>query len=346
MTFNLNNIVRPNIKALTAYSSARDDFKGSAEVFLDANENPFPTAYNRYPGSDITNLQSNLADLKAIETDQLLLANGSDESIDLIIRAFCEPVINSILCFSPTYSMYKIWAEINAVAVKEVPLLPDFEWTAALALKNIEPTTRLIFVCSPNNPTGNTVALSEIETLCKQFQGLVVVDEAYIDFSEKPSTLKLLKTCPNLIVIQTLSKAWGLAGIRIGLTMASSEIISILNKIKPPYNISISNAKAALKRLENKEDFKNEVTIILNEKGRLAQQLNSLKTVEKVYKSDANFLLVRFIDSFKIFNYLKTQSIIVRDRSKEQGCQNCLRISVGTPQENINLMNALKKFEL
>jgi len=346
MTFDLNNIIRPNIKALTAYSSARDDFKGKAEVFLDANENPFPSIYNRYPGKDITDLQLKLANLKALAPKQLLLANGSDESIDLIIRTFCEPKKNSILCFSPTYSMYKIWAEINAVAVKEVPLLIDFKWTAALALKNIEPTTRLIFVCSPNNPTGNAVALSEIETLCKQFQGLVVVDEAYIDFSELSSALHLFKTCPNLIVIQTLSKAWGLAGIRLGLTMASSEIISVLNKIKPPYNISTANAKIALNRIDNKDEFKKEIKTVLKEKEILEKQLNFLKIVEKVYASDANFLLVRFTDSFKIFNFLKTQSIIVRDRSKEQGCQNCLRISIGTPQENIKLINALKQFEL
>jgi len=346
MTFNLNNMIRPNIKTLTAYSSARDDFKGAAKVFLDANENPFSSGYNRYPGKTVTDLQQKLAQLKGVKPEQLLLANGSDESIDLILRAFCEPYHNSILCFSPTYSMYKIWAQINAVAVKEVPLLPDFKWTADCALTNLEPTTRVIFICSPNNPTGNAVAVGEISQLCQEFNGLVVVDEAYIDFSDKSSILRLLKTYPNIIVIQTLSKAWGLAGVRLGLTMASAAIISVLHKIKPPYNISTANAEAALKRLENKDDFKNEISTILNQKKQLSQQLSTLKIVVKVYTSDANFLLVRFADSAVIFEYLKAKNIVVRDRSKEAGCQNCLRISVGTPQENTDLINALKQFEL
>jgi len=346
MTFNLNNIIRPNIKTLTAYSSARDDFKGAAKVFLDANENPFSSGYNRYPGKSITELKLKLAQLKDIQPEQLLVANGSDESIDLILRAFCEPYQNSILCFSPTYSMYKIWAQVNAVAVKEVTLLPDFKWTARLALANIEPTTRVIFICSPNNPSGNAVTLDDISELCCEFNGLVVVDEAYSDFSTVPSALGLLKTCPNLIVIQTLSKAWGLAGVRIGLTMASSDITDVLEKIKPPYNISTANAKVALKRLKNTTDFKSEIAVILEQKTQLIKQLPTLKIVKKVYASDANFLLVRFENSTAVFKYLKSESIVVRDRSKEPNCQNCLRISVGTPQENTYLINALKKFEL
>ena len=346
MTFNLNNIIRPNIKTLTAYSSARDDFKGAAKVFLDANENPFSSAYNRYPGKTVTDLQQKLAQLKGVKPEQLLVANGSDESIDLILRAFCEPYQNSILCFSPTYSMYKIWAQINAVAVKEVPLLPDFKWTAPLALENIEPTTRVIFICSPNNPSGNAVALDEILKLCREFNGLVVVDEAYSDFSTIASALSLLKTCPNLIVIQTLSKGWGLAGVRIGLTMASTDITTVLKKIKPPYNISTANTKVALKRLENTAAFKNEIAVILEQKAQLIKQLSALKAVKKVYASEANFLLVRFENSAAVFEYLKSKSIVVRDRSKEPNCQNCLRISVGIPQENTQLINALKKFEL
>ncbi len=346
MTFNLNNIIRPNIKSLTAYSSARDEFKGQAEVFLDANENPFPSGYNRYPDKEVLALHFKIAALKGIAPEQLLLANGSDESIDLIIRAFCEPYQNSVLCFAPTYSMYKIWADVNAVAVKEVPLLVDFKWTAQWALENIEPTTRLIFICSPNNPTGTVSALAEIEKLCQEFVGLVIVDEAYSDFSEQASALSLLKNYPNLIVIQTLSKAWGLAGVRIGLTMASSEIIGVLNKIKPPYNISSANAKAALKRLDDKADFDSKIAAILKQKDWLTAQLGSLKTVGKIYPSDANFLLVRFADSTAVYNYLKANSIVVRDRSKEEGCMNCLRISIGTSQENTKLMNALKQFEL
>ncbi len=346
MTFSLDNITRPNIKALTAYTSARDDFKGQADVFLDANENPFPSGYNRYPSKEVKALQYKMAALKGITPEQLLLANGSDESIDLIIRAFCEPYQNSVLCFSPTYSMYSIWADVNAVAVKEVPLLPDFEWQAALALDNLEPTTRVIFICSPNNPTGKAVAVKDIAKLCSAFSGLVVVDEAYIDFSPEPSAISLLKTCPNLIVIQTLSKAWGLAGVRIGLTIASKDIIAVLNKIKPPYNISSANAKSALKRLDDKADFNNKITAILQQKEWLITQLGALKTVAKIYPSDANFLLVRFTDSTLIYNYLKANSIVVRDRSKEEGCMNCLRISIGTSQENTKLINALKKFEL
>lgn len=346
MTFNLDTIIRPNIKALTAYSSARDEFKGQAEVFLDANENPFPTNFNRYPGKDITILKEKLAQLKGIDTAQLLLGNGSDESLDLLFRAFCEPYRHSILCFAPTYSMYKIWAQINAVAVKEVPLLVDFEWTAQWALENIEPTTRLIFICAPNNPTGTSVDLNGISKLCQKFNGLVVVDEAYIDFSENASALSILKNYPNLIVIQTLSKAWGLAGIRIGLTMASPEIINVLNKIKPPYNISSANAKAALIRLDNVADYKKEVQIILSEKKRLVNELAPLKEVAKIYKSDANFLLVRFENSTHLFDYLKAKNIIVRDRSRELNCENCLRLTVGTPQENTKLIEAIKMFEL
>jgi histidinol-phosphate aminotransferase len=346
MTFNLNNIVRPNIKTLTAYSSARDDFKGKADVFLDANENPFPSAYNRYPGKAVTDVQLKLAGLRNIQSYQLLLANGSDESIDLIIRAFCEPYKNSIMCFNPTYSMYKIWAQINAVALKEVSLLPDFKWSADLALSNLEPTTRVIFVCSPNNPTGEAVAIDEISKLCQEFNGLVVVDEAYIDFTEKPSVISLLKTYPNLIVIQTLSKAWGLAGIRIGLAMASLEIITILNKIKPPYNISSANAKAALLRLEKGKAYKKEVQLIKSQKAQLIKALNDIKQVVKIYKSDANFLLVRFKNSAQLFDFLKAKNIIVRDRSRELNCENCLRLTVGTPLENTKLIEAIKTFEL
>ncbi len=346
MTFNLNNIIRPNIKALTAYSSARDEFKGRAEVFLDANENPFPSDFNRYPGKDISTLQEKLAQLKGIDTGQLLLGNGSDESLDLIFRAFCEPYQHSILCFAPTYSMYKIWAQVNAVAIKEVPLLVDFEWTAKWALENIEPTTRLIFICTPNNPTGNAVALNEIEKLCREFAGLVIVDEAYIDFSEQPSALSLLKNYPNLVVIQTLSKAWGLAGVRIGLAMASLEIINVLNKIKPPYNISSANAKAALLRLENGNTYKKEVQLIKSQKVQLIKALNDIKQVVKIYKSDANFLLVRFKNGTQLFDYLKTRNIIVRDRSRELNCENCLRLTVGTPEENTKLIEAIKTFKL
>jgi len=345
MTFNLNNIIRPNIKALTAYSSARDEFKGQAEVFLDANENPFPSDYNRYPGKDILTLQKKLADLKEIDTAQLLLGNGSDESLDLLFRAFCEPYQHSMLCFAPTYSMYKIWAQVNAVAVKEAPLLVDFEWTAQWALENIEPTTRLIFICTPNNPTGTVVSIDEITKLCQEFTGLVVVDEAYIDFSEQTSALSLLKNYPNLIVIQTLSKAWGLAGIRIGLAMASPDIISVLNKIKPPYNISSANAKAAIQRLENVKAYKKEVQLIKSQKTQLIEALNAFKQVVKIYKSDANFLLVRFKNSAKLFDYLKAKNIIVRDRSRELNCENCLRLTVGTPLENTKLIEAIKTFE-
>lgn len=343
MNFNLDNLIRPNIKALTAYSSARDEFIGDAEVFLDANENPFPTDFNRYPGKEIKNLQQTLARLKGVSANQLLLGNGSDESIDLLFRAFCEPYQNSMMCFAPTYSMYKIWAQINAVAVKEVPLLADFKFTANLAIKNLEPTTRLIFICSPNNPTGNAVAITEIEKLCQAFNGLVIVDEAYIDFTNK-GALSLIKTYPNLVVIQTLSKAWGLAGIRIGLTMAQAEIIAVLNKIKPPYNISTANAKAALNKLKNIETFKTEIAIIATQKPKLINALNKLDIVEHIFKSDANFVLVCFQNSASVFKYLKSKSIVVRNRSNELGCANCLRITIGTELENNALIEALKTF--
>jgi len=346
MTFNLNNIIRPNIEVLTAYSSARDEFKGQAEVFLDANENPFPSDFNRYPGKDISTLQEKLAQLKGINTSQLLLGNGSDESLDLLFRAFCEPYQHSMLCFAPTYSMYKIWAQVNAIAVKEAPLLADFKWTAQWALENIEPTTRLIFICSPNNPTGTIATLDEIQKLCQEFTELVIVDEAYIDFSEQASALSLLKNYPNLVVIQTLSKAWGLAGVRIGLTIASPDIIAVLNKIKPPYNISSANAKAASLRLENGKAYKKEVQLIKSQKAQLIEVLNDIKQVVKIYKSDANFLLVHFKNSAKLFDYLKAKNIIVRDRSQELNCENCLRLTVGTPEENTKLIEAIKTFGL
>lgn len=344
MNFNLDNLIRPNIKALTAYSSARDEFKGEAEVFLDANENPFSSGFNRYPGKEIKVLQQTLSNLKGIRQSQLLLGNGSDESIDLLLRTFCEPYQNSMLCFAPTYSMYKIWAQINAVAVKEVPLLPGFEFFARLALENLEPTTRLIFICSPNNPTGNVAEIIEIEKLCQEFNGLVIVDEAYVDFTNT-SVLSLIKRYPNLVVIQTLSKAWGLAGIRIGLTMASDAIIAVLNKIKPPYNISTANAEVALNKLKDMQTFKSEVSIILQQKPKLIAALKQLYFVEHIFKSDANFLLVRFKNSASVFDFLKSKSIVVRDRSKELGCNNCLRITIGTALENNALIEALKNFK-
>ncbi len=344
MNFNLDNLIRTNIKALVAYSSARDEFKGKAEGFLDANENPFSSGFNRYPGQEIKVLQQTLTDLKGLNQNQLLLGNGSDESIDLLLRAFCEPYLNSVLCFAPTYSMYKIWAQINAVAVKEVPLLPDFDFTADLALENLEPTTKLIFVCSPNNPTGNAVKIIEIEKLCQEFNGLVIIDEAYVDFTNT-SAVSLINCYPNLVVIQTLSKAWGLAGIRIGLTIASDAIIAVLYKIKPPYNISTANAQLALNKLKDTQTFKSEVSIILQQKSKLIVALKQFDFVEHIFKSDANFLLVRFKNSALVFNFLKSKSIVVRDRSKELGCDNCLRITIGTALENNALIEALKTFK-
>lgn len=325
------------------YSSARDEFHGEAEIFLDANENPYPSPYNRYPDPLQWRVKEKLAEIKGVKPRQIFLGNGSDEPIDLIIRAFCEPNQDSIMITEPTYGMYKVCAEVNAVNVQQVLLTPDFDLDLDEIPNTFDATTKVIFLCSPNNPTGNLLSRDKIVEVLKRFYGLVVIDEAYIDFARSKTFLNELKKYPNLLVLQTFSKAWGLAGLRLGMCFASEEIISILNKIKYPYNVNIRTQELALEALENA--YKKDIWVdeILNQRNWLKAELKKLGLVEKIFPSDANFLLVRVQDAQSTYQYLMDRRIIVRDRSRVNLCYNCLRITVGTPEENERLIQALKE---
>jgi histidinol-phosphate aminotransferase len=341
--FAITSLVRKNIIALKPYSSARDEFQGEADVYLDANENPYPSPYNRYPDPLQRKLKEKVAEQKGVDPSQIFLGNGSDEAIDLLIRAFCEPNQDSILITEPTYGMYAVCAEVNAVNVQQVLLTPDFDIDLESFPKTFDATTKIIFLCSPNNPTGNLMDREKILEVLKRFYGLVVVDEAYFDFAKGKSFVKDLKKFPNLVVLQTFSKAWGLAGLRLGMCFASPEIISILNKIKYPYNINIRTQELVLDALENK--YKKDIWVeeILKQRPKLAKALKKITIVEKIFPSDSNFLLVRVKDAHGTYEYLSKEGIIVRDRSKVMLCYNCLRITVGTPEENDKLLEALSK---
>jgi histidinol-phosphate aminotransferase len=339
----INTLVRKNVLTMKPYSSARDEFHGEAEVFLDANENPYPSPYNRYPDPLQWKVKEKLAALKGVKPAQIFLGNGSDEPIDLIVRAFCEPHQDSILITEPTYGMYKVCAEVNAVNVQQVLLTPDFDLDLEAIPNTFDATTKVIFLCSPNNPTGNLLSRDKIVEVLKRFYGLVVIDEAYIDFTTRKSFLNELKKYPNLVVLQTFSKAWGLAGLRLGMCFASEEIIAILNKIKYPYNVNIRTQELAMDALENVYRKDIWVDEILREREKLQGQLESLNLVDKVFPSDANFLLVRVKDAQSTYKYLMDHRIIVRDRSRVNLCYNCLRITVGTPEENNRLIDALKE---
>jgi len=339
----INTLVRKNVLSMKPYSSARDEFHGEAEIFLDANENPYPSPYNRYPDPLQSKVKTKLAEIKGVEPGQIFLGNGSDEPIDLIIRAFCEPNQDSIMITEPTYGMYKVCAETNAVNVQQVLLTPDFDLDLDEVPNTFDATTKVIFLCSPNNPTGNVLSRNKITEVIKRFYGLVVIDEAYIDFTKSKSFIYELKKYPNLIVLQTFSKAWGLAGLRLGMCYASEEIIGILNKIKYPYNVNVRTQELALEALENAYRKDIWVDEILKERGLLISQLKSLSMVEKIFPSNANFLLVRVKDAQSTYQYLMDNRIIVRDRSRVNLCYNCLRITVGTPEENKRLIEALKQ---
>jgi histidinol-phosphate aminotransferase len=339
----INALVRRNVLNMKPYSSARDDFHGEAEIFLDANENPYPSPYNRYPDPLQWRVKEKLAALKGVSPTQIFLGNGSDEPIDLIIRAFCEPHQDSVMITEPTYGMYKVCAEVNAVNVQPVLLTPEFDLDLEAIPNTFDATTKVIFLCSPNNPSGNLLSHDRILEVLKRFYGLVVIDEAYIDFAKSNSFIRELKKYPNLVVLQTFSKAWGLAGLRLGMCFASNEIISILNKIKYPYNVNIRTQELALDALENAYRKDIWVDEILKEKDTLAAELNSLALVDKIFPSDANFVLVRVKDAQSVYQYLMDRGIIVRDRSRVNLCYNCLRITVGTPEENKKLIEALKQ---
>lgn len=325
------------------YSSARDEFKGEAEIFLDANENPYPSPYNRYPDPLQWKVKTPLAKIKKVKPEQIFLGNGSDEAIDLLIRAFCEPNRDSILITEPTYGMYSVCADINAVRVQQVLLTPDFDLDLEAFTKAIDSTTKLIFLCSPNNPTGNLLSRDKIIKVLESFKGLVAIDEAYIDFTSSKSFIRDLSQYPNLVVLQTFSKAWGLAGLRLGIAFASPAIIDILNKIKYPYNINIQTQEIALKALKKVTTKEKWVKEIIKQRSVLEKSLSKVRMVQKIYPSDSNFILVKVDDAESTYNTLLDRKIIVRNRSRVKLCANCLRITVGTPKENKELINALKK---
>jgi len=340
---NLDQLLRNNIKALKPYSSARDEFSGEADIYLDANENPFNAPYNRYPDPMQLAVKEKIASIKNIAADKIFLGNGSDEPIDIVFRAFCEPGIDNVVTIDPTYGMYQVAADINNVEVRKVKLNEDFGFSAQKLLDASNIYTKAIFICSPNNPTGNLLDQSEIIKLITGFDGLVVIDEAYIDFSPESSLLPELDKYENLIVLQTFSKAWGMAGIRLGMAFANPDIIRIFNKIKYPYNINILTQKKALELMDLIPEKEEWVKTIVDERDKMVRKLFKLSFVQVVYPSDANFILVKMHDARGIYEYLKDLQIIVRDRSKVVLCDDCLRITIGFPTENKMLRRALKE---
>ena len=341
LCMNLDKLIRKNILALKPYSSARDEYSGEAMVFLDANENPWNQPYNRYPDPLQRNLKDKIAALKGVSADSIFLGNGSDEPIDLLIKAFCEPGVHHIIQMEPTYGMYQVAAGINNTPVKRVPLTADYQLDVPAMLAAVDENTRMIFLCSPNNPTGNLLRKPDIEAVLNGFEGPVVVDEAYIDFEPGGSFLPLLGKHGNLVVLQTFSKAWGMAGIRLGMAFARPDLIAILNKIKYPYNINILTQAKAMELLGNEGEMSHWVSVLVKERENLAAQLAGLSFVEKVWPSDANFLLVKVKNAREIYNYLVSKGIIVRDRSRILLCEESLRITVGSEEENTILLEAL-----
>lgn len=338
----LASLVRPNIRNLAPYSSARNEFHGDASVFLDANENPWNAPYNRYPDPLQRSLKARLAEIKGISEDHIFVGNGSDEAIDLVIRAFAEPGLDHITTLAPTYGMYEVAADINNVVCRKVELGPDFTLDATRVLEAADAWTKVIILCSPNNPTGNTLSRGEIHRILDEFPGIVVIDEAYIDFSSEPSFLSELERYPRLIVLQTLSKAWGGAGLRLGMAFASPEIIGILNKIKYPYNVSAPVQEAALRLLSDPERMEAQKRRILSERARLKQALEGAPFFFRVYPSDANFLLVDVGRADQLYAMLVKRGVVVRNRNNITLCRGCLRITVGTEEENDRLLEALE----
>ena len=345
LNFHLEKLVRDNVARLKPYSSARDEFKDFHEdmVFLDANENPYNNGVNRYPDPQQVTLKQHLSSLKRVPVDQILLGNGSDEVLDLLFRAFCEPKTDNIITLPPTYGMYGVLADTNAIANREVLLSNDFQPQVHQILEQVDHQTKMLFLCSPNNPTANSFEGERIIQLLENFRGLVIVDEAYIDFSAEESWASKLQEYPNLVVTQTLSKAYGLAGIRLGICYASAEIIAILNKIKPPYNVNELTQKRALERVLDDASVQNEITAILRERDALSKVLLEVNFVEKVYPSEANFILAKVDDANKRYEQLIKRGIVVRNRSTQALCENTLRFTVGTSEENQKLISALKE---
>lgn len=347
--FNPDNLVRNNIRNLKPYSSARDEFKGEANIFLDANENslgsPLLKWYNRYPDPMQWKIKDKLSVIKQVPVDQIFLGNGSDEPIDLLFRCFCEPGVDEVIVFPPTYGMYEVSANINNVHLSKVPLTREFQLDLEALEMAIKPNTKIIWICSPNNPSGNSIERQDIEMVLNNFDGLVVVDEAYINFSRQKSFVGDLADYPNLVVLQTLSKAWGLAGLRMGMAFASPAIIAYLNKVKPPYNISEPVQELALKALDEIGQVNDMILQLVASRKQMEEDLAKTSTVVRVFPSDANFLLVEFTDAKGMYDYLVNKGIVVRDRSNVLLCENCLRITVGTELENQHLMQAIHSFQ-
>ncbi|MGJ1412905.1 histidinol-phosphate transaminase [Sphingobacterium multivorum] len=345
--FNLNNLLRENIKKLVPYSSARDEFKGEASILIDANENPFGSPlnhdYNRYPDPLQHQVKAKLSKIKGVPSENIFLGNGSDEAIDILYRAFCTPGVDNVILVPPTYGMYEVSANINDVAFKKINLTADYQLDLDGIANAIDAHTKLIFICSPNNPTGNSIRRQDIEAILNNFQGLVVVDEAYINFSAVKSFTQELAEYPNLVVLQTLSKAWGLAALRLGMAFASKEIIAVYNKIKPPYNINQATQDIVLEALDQVDQVNDWIKETVAEREQLVRGLLELDYVQHITPSDANFILVKMEQPREVYDYLVQYGIIVRDRSKVELCEGCLRITVGTPAENKTLLEKLNQ---
>ncbi|MFP5081033.1 histidinol-phosphate transaminase [Pedobacter sp. JCM 36344] len=342
----INSLQRENIKNLKPYSTARDEYKGQASVFLDANENsygsPLEKNYNRYPDPLQINLKDAISKIKGVPIENTFLGNGSDEAIDLLYRAFCEPGKDNVIILPPTYGMYEVSANINNIEIRKVNLLPNFQLDLDGIAEAMDENTKLIFICSPNNPTGNSINRTDIETVLANFNGLIVIDEAYINYAKQRTFIQELTEYPNLVVMQTFSKAWGLAALRLGMAFAARPVIDILNKVKPPYNINQATQDIALQALENIDQVNDWIKITVEERNKLSTDLIQLSIVKKVYPSDANFILVEVAHALNTYNALVEKGIIIRDRSKVTLCEGCLRITIGTARENEILLNALK----
>ncbi|RYY71164.1 MAG: histidinol-phosphate transaminase [Chitinophagaceae bacterium] len=348
MTKNILSMVRENIRSLKPYSSARHEFKGKASIFLDANENPFGSPigeFNRYPDPLQWQLKFELARIKGVPAENIFIGNGSDEVIDLVYRIFCDPSKDNVIVCPPTYGMYEVSGHINDVAVKKIKLTKDYQLNTAQILEAADENTKLLFICSPNNPTGNSMKRADILELLQKFNGIVVIDEAYINYSQEKTFIAELLNFSNLIVMQTLSKAWGLAALRLGICFASLDIIDLFNKVKPPYNINQSSQELGLKALQNVNLVNDWIKTSIRERELLKNELLRFSFVVRVNESDANFLLVKCEDADSLYNYLTAQEIVVRNRSKEPGCENCLRITVGTAEDNQTLIKILNQYD-
>ncbi|MDN3667199.1 histidinol-phosphate transaminase [Algibacter miyuki] len=340
---NIQNLIRPTIKALKPYSSARDEFQGNSDamVFLDANENPYNNGVNRYPDPQQKGVKAILSEIKGVSAKHILLGNGSDEVLDLIFRAFCEPHQDNVISLPPTYGMYEVLANLNAVEIRKVNLSETFQPKVEAILEASDTNSKVLFLCSPNNPTGNSFSTESVEKLLKAFKGLVVIDEAYIDFSTEKSWLTRLEEFPNLVITQTLSKAYGMAGIRLGICYASEDIIAVLNTIKPPYNVNELSQQKAIELLTDSNLAKNQINSILEERTALGLELEKVSFVSKIYPSDANFILAKVDDATKRYNQLVEKGVVVRNRTTQFGCEECLRFTVGTKEENQELIKNL-----